>query len=336
MTDERFMALALAQARAAMAQGEVPVGAVLVHEGQLIAAASNAAIGQHDPSAHAEIIAMRAAAQHLKNYRLDDCVLYVTLEPCAMCAGAMLHARLKRVVFGAAEPKTGAAGSVIDLFANPQLNHQTQVEGGVMAAQCSELMQTFFKEKREQNKAETCPVREDALRTPESRFALVPATPWASHYLTDLPSLRGLRLHFLDAGPPDAEQTTFCLHGNTQWGYAFHRAMPDWLAAGQRVVVPDLVGFGKSDKPKKESFHTLEWHVQSVLELIERLALKPLVLIAQKSNATLARALVQAAPSQFIRYQLLPEAPLSEQDAIACDAPFPDRGHRAAPRAFNS
>mgnify|MGYP000729903520 CR=1 FL=1 len=127
MTEQDFMQLALTEARAAMAAGEVPVGAIVVRGGQVIATGRNAPIDAHDPTAHAEINALRAAAAALGNYRLDDCELYVTLEPCAMCAGAMLHARLKRVVFGAPDPKTGASGSVLNLFANAQLNHQTQV-----------------------------------------------------------------------------------------------------------------------------------------------------------------------------------------------------------------
>jgi len=142
------MQLALTQARLAAVADEVPVGAVVLRAGQVIAVGSNAPIGQHDPSAHAEMVALRAAAKVLGNYRLVDCELFVTLEPCAMCVGAMLHARLQRVVFGAADPKTGAAGSVLDLFANTRLNHQTQVLGGVLASQCAGLLQDFFRNKR--------------------------------------------------------------------------------------------------------------------------------------------------------------------------------------------
>ena len=126
MNDEDFMQLALAQADAALVAGEVPVGAVLVRDGQVIAQAHNAPVSQHDPSAHAEVRVLREAAAKLGNYRLDDCTLYVTLEPCTMCAGAILNARLGKVVWGAPEPKTGAAGSVIDVFAQPALNHQTE------------------------------------------------------------------------------------------------------------------------------------------------------------------------------------------------------------------
>jgi tRNA(adenine34) deaminase len=149
LSDAQAMQLALTQAHLAAAAGEVPVGAVVLRAGQVIAVGSNAPIGQHDPSAHAEIVALRTAAKAVGNYRLNDCELFVTLEPCAMCVGAMLHARLQRVVFGAFDLKTGAAGSVLNLFANRQLNHQTQVQSGELAAQCAAVLQDFFKQKRE-------------------------------------------------------------------------------------------------------------------------------------------------------------------------------------------
>jgi tRNA(adenine34) deaminase len=150
--DERFMRLALAAAKQASDEGEVPVGAVLVFEGDVIATGFNRPIGQHDPSAHAEIAALRAAAAVLANYRLPGCTLYVTLEPCAMCAGAMMHARLARVVYGAADPKTGACGSVVNLFAEEKLNHHTRVTGGVLAAECSTMLSAFFAERRRQSR----------------------------------------------------------------------------------------------------------------------------------------------------------------------------------------
>ena len=152
-TDEAWMRQALTAAQAAAARGEVPVGAVLVWGGELIATGGNACIAEHDPTAHAEIVALRAAAQRLGNYRLEGCTLYVTLEPCAMCAGAMFHARLARVVYGAPDPKTGAAGSLLDLFANPRLNHQTRVHGGVLAGECGALLQDFFRQRRAQAKS---------------------------------------------------------------------------------------------------------------------------------------------------------------------------------------
>lgn len=142
------MLAALEQAREAQAAGEVPVGAVVVKDGEIIGAGFNAPIGRHDPSAHAEMQALRAAGRALANYRLPGCVLYVTLEPCAMCVGAMLHARIKRLVYGAADAKTGACGSVIDLFAEPRLNHHASVTAGVMGEECAALLREFFAGKR--------------------------------------------------------------------------------------------------------------------------------------------------------------------------------------------
>lgn len=146
--DESMMHLALEQARFAQERGEVPVGAVVVRDGEVIGAGFNQPIGMRDPTAHAEIRAMRAAAEHVGNYRLVDCDLYVTLEPCAMCAGAIQHARIRRVVYGAADPKTGACGSVVDLFGEPRLNHHARVRGGVMADACSALLSSFFASRR--------------------------------------------------------------------------------------------------------------------------------------------------------------------------------------------
>ena len=151
-SDADFMRLALDLAAHAARSGEVPVGAVLVKDGVVVGTGFNHPIGLHDPSAHAEMQALRAAAGQLENYRLPGCDLYVTLEPCAMCAGAMLHARLRRVIFGATDPKTGVAGSVLNLFAQEQLNHQTNVVGGVLADECSQLLSSFFAQRRLQKK----------------------------------------------------------------------------------------------------------------------------------------------------------------------------------------
>lgn len=145
---DKYMGLALEQARLAWAEGEVPVGAVVVKDGEVIAAGYNQPIGRHDPTAHAEIVALRAAAAKLGNYRLPGCELYVTLEPCIMCSGAMMHARLARVVYAAVDPKTGACGSVLNLFEEDRLNHHTEVEGGVMAEESSSLLKAFFAERR--------------------------------------------------------------------------------------------------------------------------------------------------------------------------------------------
>lgn len=145
---EHHMRNALMLARQAAAAGEVPVGAVVVKDGAIIGRGYNQPISCSDPSAHAEIMALRDAAQHLGNYRLVDCELIVTLEPCSMCAGAIMHARIARVVFGAADPKTGACGSVLNLFGEPRLNHHTQVLGGVLADESGVLLREFFADRR--------------------------------------------------------------------------------------------------------------------------------------------------------------------------------------------
>jgi tRNA(adenine34) deaminase len=234
-----FLALALDEARAAQAGGEVPVGAVVVKDGQVIATGRNAPIHSHDPTAHAEIVALRAAAAQLGNYRLDGCELYVTLEPCAMCAGAIAHARLARIVYAARDPRAGACGSVMDVLANRSVNHHTEVVDATdLGAACADsvwasgqILQDFFKNRRLMNKPEW-PLRDDALRTPDVRFENLPGYAFAPHYLDDLPSLQGLRMHYLDEGPRDAPLTYLCFHGNPAWSYLYRKMIPIFAASG--------------------------------------------------------------------------------------------------------
>jgi len=144
MNDIDFMQQAIVLAMQAAAQKEVPVGAIVVKDGVVIGRGSNAPISLNDPSAHAEMLALRDAAKNIGNYRLVDCTLYVTLEPCAMCAGVIQHARIARLVYGAADPKSGACGSVVDLMSEPKLNHHTQVDAGILAEDCGHLLSAFF------------------------------------------------------------------------------------------------------------------------------------------------------------------------------------------------
>jgi tRNA(adenine34) deaminase len=327
--DEHWMRLALGEARRAAEAGEVPVGAVLVKEGRLVATGRNAPVASSDPSAHAEMNALRAAGAALGNYRLDGCELYVTLEPCAMCAGALLHARLARVVFGAADPKTGAAGSVLDLFALQQLNHRTQVQGGVLAAECQALLQDFFKGRRSAAREAAEPLRDDALRTPAERFDALPDYGFAPRYVSDLPGQQGWRMHYLDEGPADAAWACLCLHGPGEWSYFFRHLA---RVPGLRVLVPDLIGFGRSDKPKREAIHRWDWHCALLLEWLERLEPGPLALVYSAGAAELATLLTQTAPERF---GLALAAPDGHGDAAAAwRAPFPDRGYEAALRAL--
>ncbi|MFM2275086.1 MAG: hypothetical protein RL211_958 [Pseudomonadota bacterium] len=364
------MTMALAQARSAADAGEVPVGAVVVKDGSVIATGHNESIGRHDPTAHAEIMALRAAALVLGNYRLDGCELFVTLEPCPMCSGAILHSRLNRIVYGATEPKTGAAGSVTNLFENRRLNHQTQVLGGVLAAECAAVVHEFFRNRRVEARRACSPLREDAVRTPNERFTDLQEYPWKPRYISNLPSLAGLRLHYLDEGARDASLTWLCLHGNLAWSYLYRKMIPIFLAAGFRIVAPDLIGFGKSDKPKKDTAHHFLWHRQILLELVERLSLRNVVLVVQDWGGVLGLTLPMASPDRYrgllimntwlgthdiplscgylnlremcAKYPELDVArliaqvnpPLSEPECAAYNAPFPGHGHQAALRAF--
>jgi tRNA(adenine34) deaminase len=327
-SDAYGMRLALAQAHEAAAAGEVPVGAVVVKDGQVIASGRNAPIASHDPTAHAEVVALRAAAQRLGNYRLDGCTLYVTLEPCAMCSGAMLHARMDRVVFGAPDPRTGVAGSVLNLFDHPQLNHQTQVTGGVLADECGQLLKDFFKPRR----VNLAPVREDALRTPDAAFDGLPEGGGTAFFLCDLPSAQGLRLHVLDTGPTDATQAVLWVHGPDSWSLGWREAvLAEQGSAGGRHIVPDLVGFGRSDKPKKEAFHQVQTHAQILRELCDRLDLTQVQLVGPTDIQPLLQALAALQSGRFVLQAAHNPPPLP---AAWRDAPSPDKGYRAGPRAL--
>ena len=330
------MRMALAQAQVAQESGEVPVGAVVVCNGEVLGVGRNEPIGAHDPTAHAEMMALRAAAKHLGNYRLEGCELYVTLEPCTMCAGAMLHSRLSRLVYGAPDPKTGAAGSILNVFAHGQLNHQTQVQGGVLAQDCADQLQDFFKKQRTLQQLERIQsgraLRDDALRTPESRFAGWSESPGSSSYVNDLPSLAGLRLHYLDVGPSTATSPLFCVHSPKEWSYAWRSVIGQAQALGHRIICPDQIGFGRSDKPKKASFHTLEWHAQVLVELMDRLDLKQVELLVSGDALELVGRIKARIPHRVINTQSVQPELLGP---AAADAPFPDNGYRAALRAFS-
>ncbi len=346
--DAYYMGLAIDEARRAAAAGEVPVGAVLVRPGgpgqadEILARAHNRPIGLNDPSAHAEMLALRVGAAALGNYRLDGCVLYVTLEPCAMCAQAALHARLARVVYGAAEPKTGAAGSVIDVLGHPALNHHTQVLGGVEEARCRALMQAFFAEQRRKAKAQAAPLRDDALRTPEAAFEPVwlalpgwrahAHSTWAGH------ALAGLRLHWMAQRPARATSPAILfLHGPDGWWPQWAAVAEHMLEKGHRVLLPDLIGFGMSDKPKKPRWHTLERHAAIVSEWLLNLEGEEVAgcqIWTVSEQATLAQALCQRlgldAASCVIQQPALPEGLPPDWRQL----PYPDDGHRAALKAW--
>jgi tRNA(adenine34) deaminase len=333
--DLHFMQLALKQAHAAAQAGEVPVGAVVVRAGQVIAEGQNSPVTSSDPTAHAEVNAMRAAAKALGNYRLDDCTLYVTLEPCAMCSGALLHARFKRVVFGATEPKTGAVTSVVQLLDNPQLNHQTQWHGGVFANECASVLQDFFEQRRQSQQQNKTPLREDALR-PTENICSAHALPkeW-SRFESQWPSLKGFRLHWFDNRSPDACNTpvTIYLHGLNNWSASYLKH----LQTTSNAVALDLPGFGLSDKPKKEAAHTLAWHVQVLNDFLNSISTHTIAsahhLIVSPDMQPLMAPLQQALPELRISYA--PSvSPSSKEEEALLNAPYSDRGHLAGPRAL--
>ena len=328
--DTGFMAQALAQAQLARSAREVPVGAVVVRDGQVIGRGHNLCVGTNDPTAHAEIVALRHAAASLGNYRLDGCTLYVTLEPCAMCAGAMLHARLARVVFGATDPKTGAAGSVLNLFTEPRLNHRTAVTDGVGAEGSAALLQAFFSQRREEKPVNPWPLRDDALRTPESCFADLPDYPWQARYVNDLPALDGLRMHYLDEGPRDARRTWLCLHGNPAWSYLFRKMIPVFLAAGDRVVAPDLQDWGGLLGLTLPMLAPQRYEALLVMNTMLATGDVPL------SQGFLGwRAMCAKAPDFDVARLFARGNPqMSPAECAAYMAPYPDSGYRAALRAF--
>jgi len=348
--DHDFMGLALRCAQQAADQHEVPIGAVVVRHGQVIGQGHNAPVTQQDPTAHAEVQALRAAARALGNYRLDGCTVYVTVEPCAMCAQALLHARVGRVVFGAAEPKTGAAGSVLNLFQEPRLNHQTQVQGGLRADEAATLLQTFFQQRRAESRQVATPLRQDALRTPDARFepvwGLLPE--WQTHqrWLTQGAALDGLRLHALDLPPyPGGDISTsaparacMALHDEHSWWPQWWEWAEQQRQAGCRVLLPDLIGHGQSDKPKKAHWHSLERHAQVLAEALQAWRIEELRLTFPPSMQALAervRALAQAQLPALTAYLEMQEPP--EPSGLPTQwraLPYPDAGHQAAERAW--
>jgi tRNA(Arg) A34 adenosine deaminase TadA len=335
--DLHFMQLALEQAHAAAKAGEVPVGAVVVREGQLIAKGRNSPVTNNDPTAHAEVNAMRSAAKALGNYRLDDCTLYVTLEPCAMCSGALLHARFKRVVFGATEPKTGAVTSVVQLLDNPQLNHQTQWQGGVLASECASVLQDFFEQRRQSQLQNKTPLREDALRPSDHIWPAYDLPQKWSRFESQWPSLNGLRLHWFDNRPAEACNTpvTVYLHGLNNWSASYLAC----LQTTSNAVALDLSGFGLSDKPKKEAAHTLAWHVQVLHDFLNHISIHTNAsahhLIVSPDMQPLMTLLQQALPGLRVAYAPSVLTAIGEHEALL-NAPYPDRGHLAGRRALGA
>ncbi|TXH87293.1 MAG: tRNA adenosine(34) deaminase TadA [Rhodoferax sp.] len=294
---EYFMRLALEQAQVGETLGEVPVGAVLTLNDQVIAVGHNQTISQCDPTAHAEIVAIRAAAQTLGNYRLSQCTMYVTLEPCAMCMGAILHGRIAKLYFAASDPKTGACGSVLDIPAEPQINHHCEVHGGLMQTQCAEYLAGYFQRLRSKKQLSSgMHLREDALRVDlASLVALMPKSQ--PTVVNDLPALQGLRMQIW--GSPQSsvppKHLILCLHGATSWSYIYRDLLsadipPDWC-----IWAVDLPGHGGSDKTKRGGeLLDLTFQVKVLKELLERSDFSCIHIVAQDTGCELALHLAAA------------------------------------------
>lgn len=332
--DAHFMREALAEAKRGAGQGEVPVGAVVVHQGQIIARAHNAPISGHDPTAHAEMQALRQAAQHQGNYRLEDCTLYVTLEPCAMCSGAILHARLQRVVYGAPEPRTGAAGSVIHLFDSP-LNHQTQVTAGVLADEAAGLMQDFFARRRDAQQKNKIPLKDDALRCDDPSLA----SAW-SRYAQDWPSLHGWRLHWLD-NRLDGSAVLY-LSDADHWSVAYAHILKEAAQRHQHAFALDWLGLGLSDKPKKEAVYNAQLHAHVLMDFLRQHPVHELR--ASRTEAARLQPILLALQALLDASTTTPPAAIPtvvwieppRMDAALASAPYPDRGHEAGRRAWRT
>ena len=299
-SDEYFMQLAIAQAAEAEQAGEVPVGAVVVQSGIVVGVGRNKTLETGDPTAHAEVIALREAALAIGNHRLDGLELFVTLEPCPMCTGAIFHSRLSRLVYGAADPKTGSAGSVINLFKIPQLNHHTDLTEGVLARQCSQQLKSFFKALRLRKDENKLRLRDDALRSRKEDFAVFYEFLKNGNFWM---SSEGWRVHYIDVGDASASKTILCLHDLPFWSYQFSELIEQLILLGYRVIALDLIGCGLSDKPKKSGWHTAQNHANIINEFIKFFDFGSLRIISVGRSNFVLDALVLI--SDFLFFQMV-------------------------------
>ncbi|MDT8991645.1 tRNA adenosine(34) deaminase TadA [Curvibacter sp. APW13] len=291
-----YMARALELAHQAAAVGEVPVGAVVVDStGTIVGEGHNRTISESDPTAHAEVVALRAAAKMQGNYRLNDCTLYVTLEPCPMCMGAIFHSRIRALFFGATDPKGGACGSVVGLDTDKRLNPHCVVHGGVLADACSDVLRSYFRDLRVHHAFQRRRVREDALRMPSDSL-LAKYVPGAEGLVVDdLSSAQGLRVHVwakgqrTDSEPP--ARLLLCLHSIGQWAWQFADLLREDLPADVMLMCVDLPGHGQSDKSKSGWEFDQSYQLNVLGEILDRFATSPVVLLACRSACSLAMEL---------------------------------------------
>lgn len=355
---EDCMQLALEQAYLAEQRGEIPVGAVVLHGDKVVAVGHNQTIASCDPTAHAEVVALRAAAQTLGNYRLDGCVLYVTLEPCAMCLGAIFHSRVAAVYFGAADTKTGACGSVLNLPGEHRINHHCQVHGGVLQSQCAQHLSTYFARLRADKRQHRVPVREDALRLPAGALTRymegVQALP-----IDDLEAAQGLRVQVWQniSAPQRPARLVLCLHGASSWSCIYRALLMSPLDGTTTVWALDLPGHGGSDKTKRGQEFNTTYQLTVLDAIVRKSSASHIHLVAQDTGCELAVHLAARHPGRIDALTLynplcLDRAHLLHQgtpvrsraqfidslkrqcagnlDTIAAlAAPYPDAGHLA-------
>lgn len=368
------MRLALAQAKLAADVGEVPVGAVVIAaDGAVLGQAHNRTISNCDPSAHAEILALRQAAAAIQNYRLENCTVYITLEPCAMCAAAMLHARIARVVYAVADAKTGAAGSVLNLFTQPQLNHhttiellkQTSPEAQQLQRDCTQQLQQFFSQRRntqrqQRHNPQHAPLRDDALRPPPQHFAAIPQIAalqtYSQWHLAPDGNKPAWRMHYWDTDTHHTNKpTAILLHGYSSYCLLWAEVIPQLQQHGWRVLAPDILGFGHSDKPKKAAQHNPTWHNRIMHTWLDAInisqATKLCVIACDNANQLIPKHLHPHAIALLPQPSTTPNPKhwrtqcqhktlfdvdahwalnTAEQASHAWSAPFIDAGHRAA------
>lgn len=290
-TDDFFMAQALEEAVLAESAGEVPVGAVVVSHGQVIGRGRNRTRELNDPSAHAEILALREASLAVGSHRLNGAELFVTLEPCTMCSGAIFHSRLARVVFGAPDPKTGTAGSVLDLFGERRLNHHTLISGGVLREKCQQILQSFFVSTRKRNRSEQMSLREDALRLNVRALPQLEDPTFKSSFFY---TLEGYRIRYLDSNTVNPIHTLLCIHELGFWSFQMWTLMRRMVLHGVRIIVPDLIGHGLSDRPKRSQWHTVNGHVSSLHALAKHMVINPTHILAIGNSQAIGNELCSA------------------------------------------
>jgi tRNA(Arg) A34 adenosine deaminase TadA len=332
--DAAMMRLALDEAKQASVCGEVPVGAVILCNGIVVAKSSNSVIQNCDPTSHAELLAIRRACHSLQRSRLNDCTLYVTLEPCTMCSGAIFGAQMARVIYAAAEPKTGASGSVINVYSNRHVNHHTQIHGGLLQEESVELLQEFFvnirKKQQENRSTSQQKLRPDMIRSDSKNGMIFLPDGMQSHYKNDWPSAPGVRLHWLSGGFVGAVIPPFLLlHPIPLWS-AWFTPYIESIFDQALIYALDRLGCGFSDKPKKFSIEWVSLEQQLLMDWIESLPISLFRLVASKKDQSTVTYVLEKYSHQCLEVLWLEDV-ISKKNTHYewLQAPFPNEGHAA-------